>query len=119
MKKKIALFYDADTESGRMILDFLNPFDKRKSDIVGRLILNWIGEHGAAVPVEWLSRKGEISGEIPPAARVRKTDAPPPQGEAAGKSRDAVAGGTAEAESRVQPHDVDLIRAGLASFMGS
>lgn len=33
-KRKIALFYDEQTESGQQILDFLTPFAKRKSDIV-------------------------------------------------------------------------------------
>lgn len=55
-KKKIALFYDADTESGKQILEFLTPFAKRKSDIVGHLILLWIAEHGSNVPVQWLDR---------------------------------------------------------------
>lgn len=31
-KRKIALFYDESTESGRQRLEFLTPFDKRKSD---------------------------------------------------------------------------------------
>lgn len=118
MKKKIALFYDADTESGKMILDFLSPFDKRKSDIVGRLVLNWIEEHGAAVPVEWFSRKGEMSGKIPLSAGMKKQAAPQRE-QAAEESRDAGKGETAELERKAQPHDADLIRAGLASFMGS
>lgn len=41
-KRKIALFYDEQTESGKQILDFLTPFAKRKSDIVGELINPWI-----------------------------------------------------------------------------
>ena len=52
-KRKIALFYDEGTESGKQILEFLMPFDKRKSDIVGELILLWIAEHGTNVPVQW------------------------------------------------------------------
>lgn len=65
MKKKVALFYDQNTESGRMILDFLTPFDKRKSDIVGQLILKWISENGATVPVEWLGkRRGELNIDL-------------------------------------------------------
>lgn len=118
MKKKIALFYDADTESGKVILDFLSPFDKRKSDIVGRLVLNWIEEHGASVPVEWLSRKGEMSGKIPLAAGIRKQEASR-QEQAVEESRDAGKRMAVEAESKIQTHDADLIRAGLASFMGS
>ena len=34
-KRKIALFYDESTESGRKILEFLTPFDKRKQGVVG------------------------------------------------------------------------------------
>ena len=56
-KKKIALFYDEGTESGKQILEFLMPFDKRKSDIVGELILLWIAEHGTNVPVQMLTAK--------------------------------------------------------------
>lgn len=118
MKKKIALFYDADTESGKVILDFLSPFDKRKSDIVGRLVLNWIEEHGASVPVEWLSRKGEMSGKISLVPGRKKPEASR-QEQAAEESRDAGKGMAVEAEREMQGHDVDLIRVGLASFMGS
>lgn len=66
VKRKIALFYDEQTESGKQILDFLIPFAKRKSDIVGELILLWIAEHGTNVPVQWLDRrKGELGGALP------------------------------------------------------
>ena len=65
-KRKIALFYDEQTESGKQILDFLTPFAKRKSDIVGELILLWIAEHGTNVPVQWLDRrKGELGKALP------------------------------------------------------
>ena len=64
-KRKIALFYDEQTESGKQILDFLTPFAKRKSDIVGELILLWIAEHGTNVPVQWLNRrKGRVRWSI-------------------------------------------------------
>lgn len=65
-KRKIALFYDESTESGRQILEFLTPFDKRKSDIVGELILLWIDEHGTNVPVQWLDRKKGELGSVKP-----------------------------------------------------
>ena len=71
MKKKVALFYDENTENGRMILKFLKPFDKRKSDIVGRLIL---------------TRQMETVMQ-----QEQKEDL---------------------------PHDKELVRAGLAAFMG-
>ena len=58
-KRKIALFFDEDTEDGKQILEFLTPFSKRKSDIVGELVLLWISEHGTNVPVQWLDRKAE------------------------------------------------------------
>ncbi len=65
-KKKIALFYDDSSESGKQILAFLRPFDKRKSDIVGELILMWIAEHGTNVPVQWLDRKHGSPGTYRP-----------------------------------------------------
>lgn len=117
MKKKIALFYDADTESGKMILDFLGPFEKRKSDIVGRLVLNWIGEHGASVPVEWLSRNGEMNGKVPLSVGKGKPEVSG-QEQAVEGCGDVGSGRTAETGGDMQGHDVDLIRAGLASFMG-
>ena len=64
-KRKIALFFDEDTEDGKQILEFLTPFSKRKSDIVGELILLWISEHGTNVPVQWLDRKSRRMGVLP------------------------------------------------------
>lgn len=64
-KRKIALFFDEDTEDGKQILEFLTPFSKRKSDIVGELILLWISEHGTNVPVQWLDRKSRRMGVVP------------------------------------------------------
>lgn len=110
MKKKVALFYDENTESGRIVLSFLKPFEKRKSDIVGRLILNWIAEHGATVPVEWLTRgEGDIYHYVVPAEHPKE------ERRAGEKPVDA---GKAQAQGADASHDVNLIRAGLASFMG-
>ena len=121
-KRKIALFYDEETESGKQILEFLAPFAKRKSDIVGQLILLWIDEHGTNVPVQWLERsKGELEN--------KKPSFPQTEFEAQAKS-DSKAGMTVDVEDtkpqgafitsgeRSQNHDVSLIRSGLASFMG-
>lgn len=102
-KKKIALFYDEGTESGKQILEFLMPFDKRKSDIVGELILLWIAEHGTNVPVQWLDRKREAgAGEL----RL------PERGAAVKAEADA---GQEKSEAEVQ--DLAMIKAGLAAFM--
>ena len=107
-KKKIALFYDEDTEKGREILEFLMPFDKRKSDIVGELILLWIAEHGTNVPVQWLDRKREAGvGELRFPERVAAVGS-----EAGGK---AVIGTKEKSEEEVQ--DLSMIKAGLAAFM--
>ena len=121
-KRKIALFYDEETESGKQILEFLAPFAKRKSDIVGQLILLWIDEHGTNVPVHWLERsKGELEN--------RKSFFPQRESGAQAKS-DSKAGMTVDvedtkpqgafitSEERPQNHDVSFIRSGLASFMG-
>lgn len=105
MKKKVALFYDENTENGRMILKFLKPFDKRKSDIVGRLILNWIAEHGATVPVEWLEKGGDYTvtgyqgGSMQDRAKQTETV-------------------MQQEQKEDLPHDKELVRAGLAAFMG-
>ena len=48
-----------ESADGKQILEFLTPFSKRKSDIVGELVLLWISEHGTNVPVQWLDRKAE------------------------------------------------------------
>lgn len=112
-KRKIALFYDENTESGKQILEFLTPFDKSKSDIVGELILLWIAEHGTNVPIQWLDRrKGEL-GLAKPSF---------PQRDVAEKSanitKNAIQKEKTE-ENKMPPepeHDVSLIKAGLASF---
>lgn len=119
-KKKIALFYDTSTESGKQIVDFLMPFSKRKSDIVGELILLWINEHGTNVPVQWLDRSREKLGTVkpyfPPSAGVGSpldqetkrdtgfTDKANQEGRIPGKAE-----GT-------EP-DEFLIKAGLSAFM--
>lgn len=124
-KKKIALFYDENTESGKQILDFLTPFDKRKSDIVGELILLWIAEHGTNVPVQWLNRrKGEL-GAIKPcfpnksfeekqATVVHKSGVIT---DASDKQSEEVIEAVKEDKPPEIEHDVSLIKAGLASFM--
>lgn len=132
-KKKIALFYDEGTESGKQILEFLMPFDKRKSDIVGELILLWIAEHGTNVPVQWLDRrKGE-----PGAVELRFPDRVTAVGSEAGvkagaetkagfpiKGYEKQSGkvqkteadiGKEKSEEDVQ--DLSMIKAGLAAFM--
>ncbi len=118
MKKKIALFYNTDTESGKMILDFLSPFEKRKSDIVGRLILKWIEEHGANVPVEWLSRNGDMRGELSLPIKAGGQESPC-QTAKVEENRESRVEKVTESGRKEQSHDADLIRAGLASFMGS
>ena len=131
-KKKIALFYDEDTKKGRQILEFLMPFDKRKSDIVGELILLWIAEHGTNVPVQWLDRKRETgAGELwfPERASAVGSEAGVKVGVGAkagfsikgyekqsGKVQKAEAdAGQEKTEEEVQ--DLAMIKAGLAAFM--
>ena len=88
------------------------PFDKRKSDIVGELILLWIAEHGTNVPVQWLDRKRGEPGQVRPCFPVKSVEAekennvtnPAPQKTEAAESPEAV-------------RDESLIKAGLASFM--
>lgn len=120
-KKKIALFYDTDTESGKQILEFLSPFAKRKSDIVGELILLWIAEHGTNVPVQWLDRSRREPGAFKPCFP-----------KASGSASDKVFGNTSETVDRMDSRlpaaediredeekpkpDAALIRTGLASF---
>lgn len=123
-KKKIALFYDESTESGKQILEFLTPFDKRKSDIVGELILLWIAEYGMNVPVQWLNRKkGEPVSVKPGFPKVALQE----------KQEDLKASSVVSEETEIQnvtvadvaeedkpmeiEHDVSLIKAGLASFL--
>lgn len=111
-KKKIALFYDEDTESGRKILEFLMPFDKRKSDIVGELILLWIAEHGTNVPVQWLDRKRGEPGQVRPCFPVKSAEA-----EKETNVANSAPQKTEAAESTEAVQDESLIKAGLASFM--
>ena len=131
-KKKIALFYDEGTEKGKQILEFLMPFDKRKSDIVGELILLWIAEHGTNVPVQWLDRKREFgAGELrfPERASAVGSEAGVRAGAGAkvdfsikgyekhnSKARKTEADpGQEKTEEEVQ--DISMIKAGLAAFM--
>ena len=131
-KKKIALFYDEDTEKGKQILEFLMPFDKRKSDIVGELILLWIAEHGTNVPVQWLDRKRETgAGELrfPERASAVGSEAGvkvgaetkagfPIEGyeKQSGRVQKTEAdAGQEKSEGEVQ--DLAMIKAGLAAFM--
>ena len=112
MKKKVALFFDPDTEGGGQVLGFLGPFGKRKSEIVGQLILLWISDFGEVVPVEWLSQKsgGELSF-IRPKLLDRKLPHPSP--------REGDAGSAAHLVHREEAaYDKDLIQAGLSSFLG-
>lgn len=137
-KKKIALFYDEGTESGKQILQFLMPFDKRKSDIVGELILLWIAEHGTNVPVQWLDRKresgtgelrfpdrvtaGEADTRVQGAARSEKSEKS--GGRVREGGREGEAGNVYMTEEKSghekspeEVHDVSMIKAGLAAFM--
>ena len=139
-KKKIALFYDEGTESGRKILEFLMPFDKRKSDIVGELILLWIAEHGTNVPVQWLDRKRGEPGQVKPCFPARSAEAGMAKNtgntesavsEAAlvdekggrstvkenGSHGNSVPQNIEAAESPEAVRDESLIKAGLASFL--
>lgn len=123
-KKKIALFYDESTESGKQILEFLTPFDKRKSDIVGELILLWIAEYGMNVPVQWLNRKngepGNIKPGFPKAAFQGKQETMKASTAAVEEieAQDVVVAEATEEEKPLETeHDVSLIKAGLASFL--
>ena len=113
-KRKIALFYDEQTESGKQILDFLAPFAKRKSDIVGELILLWIAEHGTNVPVQWLDRrKGELGGALPYFPKEKRVSS-------VSENIKQEVSAPKEAMQEKAPeatHDVSMIKAGLASFM--
>lgn len=118
-KKKVALFYDENTESGKQILDFLTPFSKRKSDIVGELILFWISEHGTTVPVQWLDRSRAELGTAKPvfgirATRKEKQEITVKQAEDMGAAAQKEA--SKPRDSR-EEKDVSLIKAGLASLM--
>ena len=132
-KRKIALFYDEGTESGKQILEFLMPFDKRKSDIVGELILLWIAEHGTNVPVQWLDRRkgepGAVGLRFPERASAVGSEAGVKVGAGAkvgfpiegyekhnDKARKIEAdAGPEKSEEEVQ--DISMIKAGLAAFM--
>lgn len=123
-KKKIALFYDESTESGKQILEFLTPFDKRKSDIVGELILLWIAEYGMNVPVQWLNRKKGTTRAVKPgfpkAALQGKLEAMKASAAAVEEieTQDVVEADMAEEGKPMEiEHDVSLIKAGLASFL--
>ena len=123
-KKKIALFYDESTESGKQILEFLTPFDKRKSDIVGELILLWIAEYGMNVPVQWLNRKKGEAGAVKPSfpkATFQERPETMKVSTAAVEEMETQNGVVAEAAEEDKPmeaeHDVSLIKAGLASFL--
>ena len=123
-KKKIALFYDESTESGKQILEFLTPFDKRKSDIVGELILLWIAEYGMNVPVQWLNRKrGEpvaVKPGFPKVAMHGKQEelkASTAVSEETETQNVTAADATEEDKPMETEHDVSLIKAGLASFL--
>lgn len=131
-KKKIALFYDTDTESGRMILEFLAPFAKRKSDIVGELILLWIAEHGTNVPIQWLDRrKGELgavkpyfpSGSLSNGKEEEVSKATNQRADKAGVVEADLDNGKEKMDSgndpieEAAPPDASLIMAGLSSFM--
>lgn len=123
-KKKIALFYDESTESGKQILEFLTPFDKRKSDIVGELILLWIAEYGMNVPVQWLNRKkgepGVVKPSFPKAAFQERQENVKISTAAVEKigAQEVVVSDVAEEDKPMEAeHDVSLIKAGLASFL--
>ena len=130
-KKKIALFYDEGTESGKQILEFLMPFDKRKSDIVGELILLWIAEHGTNVPVQWLDRKrntGAVELRFPKRVSAVGSEAGIKAGGAkAGfpiKGHEKQSGRAPKAEADIgqekteeEVQDISMIKAGLAAFM--
>lgn len=120
-KKKVALFYDENTESGKQILDFLKPFAKRKSDIVGEMILLWIFEHGTTVPIQWLDRS-RAEGDNPKphfgfgGARKEKPEAAAKQAEDPGAAKQPETDAPLTGEP-AEEKDVSLIKAGLASLM--
>lgn len=125
-KKKIALFYDEGTESGRKILEFLMPFDKRKSDIVGELILLWIADHGTNVPVQWLDRKRGELGQVRPCFPAKSVVTETTLEDGTGGRNTVMVNdsqgnpasqNTESAESPEEVGDVSLIKAGLASFL--
>lgn len=120
-KKKVALFYDENTENGKQILDFLKPFAKRKSDIVGGMILLWISEHGTTVPIQWLARNREEGDKGKPhfgfgGVRKEKQDVTVMQAEEAGTVKRQEADTPLPGEP-AEEQDVSLIKAGLASLM--
>ena len=131
-KRKIALFYDEGTESGKQILEFLMPFDKRKSDIVGELILLWIAEHGTNVPVQWLDRKretGAVELRFPERVSAVESEAGIKAGAGAKagfpiKGYEKQSGRVQKAEADIghekseeEVQDISMIKAGLAAFM--
>lgn len=120
-KKKIALFYDTDTENGKQIMEFLTPFAKRKSDIVGELILLWIAEHGPNVPVQWLDRrKGELGAAKPRFPKAVSSTNRDAQDVSKRKEREdgmsQDVDDVRKQEDKAEP-DAALIKAGLASFL--
>lgn len=120
-KKKVALFYDENTESGKQILDFLTPFAKRKSDIVGEMILLWISEHGTTVPIQWLDRSRAEGDKPKPlfsfgGARKEKPEAATRQAEEPGAAKQPETDASLPGEP-AEEKDVSLIKAGLASLM--
>ena len=92
----------------------LAPFAKRKSDIVGELILLWIAEHGTNVPVQWLDRrKGELGGALPYFPKEKRVSS-------VSENIKQEVSAPKEAMQEKAPeatHDVSMIKAGLASFM--
>lgn len=123
-KKKIALFYDESTESGKQILEFLTPFNKRKSDIVGELILHWIAEYGMNVPVQWLNRKKGESGAVKPGfpkaafqGKQENMKASTVLSEETETQNVVISDAVEEDKALETEHDVSLIKAGLASFL--
>lgn len=116
-KKKVALFYDTSTEAGKKIMDFLTPFAKRKSDIVGELILLWIDEHGATVPVEWVAprKAGELMRENRSTVSFQTGETKSKASHA--ETKEMVYATVSDGEAVEKKHDKSMIKAGLASFM--
>lgn len=116
------------------------PFDKRKSDIVGELILLWIADHGTNVPVQWLDRKRGEPGQVRPCFPAKSvvteisqnvgnpesvvTEAALEDGKGGRNTvmenssyGNPASPNTEAAESPEEVGDVSLIKAGLASFL--
>lgn len=119
-KTKIAIFIDGNTPGGRKVLDFLNPFDRRKSDIICAMIRWWIEEYGTNVPVQWLDRNYMDQKSVRPSFPVRTAAPGQPIKEQSVEAKAESQPQEAEqqlAEPRQPEADVSLIKAGLASFM--